>query len=297
MIYKLYHSNNYYAMNTNEINFTAVDFETATLKTRMICQAGIVIVRNGVITEKHCYLIQPPENKIDERLINVHGITPEQTEHCPTFIQLWPILENYFKGTVVAHNANFDYNALLSNLDYYRIKSKTNLREFKDTYAIYDEKLDTLCEKFGIPRTNRHDALFDAECCAVFYNAYLKGETPEQCYAAKTITSNGVYHERLKGDVLKKDLTGANPENPFYDKKVVITGLFPIERSVLAKKIKSLGADINTSVNKLTDIVLLGEKAGPQKLVKIKELSDTGIKIRIIKSLELINILKEYDAL
>ena len=40
-------------------SFIAVDFETATYN-RMACQVGIVVVRNGVITERISNFIQPP---------------------------------------------------------------------------------------------------------------------------------------------------------------------------------------------------------------------------------------------
>ena len=49
-------------MNPNLINFTAVDFETAT-SDKMICQAGIVVVRGGKIVEKLSKYIQPPGNE------------------------------------------------------------------------------------------------------------------------------------------------------------------------------------------------------------------------------------------
>lgn len=59
-------------------NFIAVDFETATPQ-RAACQIGIVVVKEGVITEKVSHLIQPPNNKYSKNCINVHGITPEMT--------------------------------------------------------------------------------------------------------------------------------------------------------------------------------------------------------------------------
>lgn len=57
-----------------------------------------------------------------------------------------------------------------------------------------------------------------------------------------------------------------------YGKKIVITGVFskfPI-RQEMAKLIKSVGGDNNTSISKLTDYVIVGENAGPSKLKKIE---------------------------
>lgn len=60
----------------------------------------------------------------------------------------------------------------------------------------------------------------------------------------------------------------------FYQKKVVITGTFekfPF-REEMAKLLYNVGADINSSISKRTDYVIIGENAGPKKLEKITEL-------------------------
>lgn len=54
------------------------------------------------------------------------------------------------------------------------------------------------------------------------------------------ITNKKPKYERLaarmlKGDILRKDLSQADPNNPFYDRKVVITGEFSLERKEIAK--------------------------------------------------------------
>ena len=100
------------------------------------------------------------------------------------------------------------------------------------------------------------------------------------------------YHEQIRGDLLKKDLTGANPDNPFYDKKVVITGVFSIDRKELAAKLKSMGADIDGSVTKRTDFVIIGEDAGPKKLEKIESLNADGCSIKKVYEPELHQIFR-----
>lgn len=57
------------------------------------------------------------------------------------------------------------------------------------------------------------------------------------------------------------------------------------------KHLQSLGADINTSISKKTNIVVIGDGAGPSKLRKIEELRESGCDIRIIYEPELIDIL------
>ena len=43
----------YECQGIKELNFTAIDFETATLKERYPCQVGLAIVRNGEIVKKN----------------------------------------------------------------------------------------------------------------------------------------------------------------------------------------------------------------------------------------------------
>ena len=64
-----------------------------------------------------------------------------------------------------------------------------------------------------------------------------------------------------------------------------------MQRSEAAELVRALGADINTSISKKTQIVVIGDGAGPSKLRKIKELQDQGIDIRIIYEEEFLQIL------
>lgn len=275
------------------INFVAVDFETAT-PDKMACQIGIVVVKNGRITEKYSRLIQPPKNEYSWHTIKVHHITPEDTGVCDTFDVVWNDISKYFQAnTIVAHNANFDESVLYKNLEYYNISSD-GIGNFICTYNIYGIGLSDLCAEFGIDSSGHHDALFDAECCAKFYLNHLNNVGQKKHFEESMIVDNGYYHEKICGDVLKKDLTEANPENPFYDKKIVVTGLFNQERASLASRLKSMGADIDTSITKRTNIVLIGKDPGPKKIEKIEKLSIEGYEIIKLYQTDLDNIFDKY---
>lgn len=88
----------------------------------------------------------------------------------------------------------------------------------------------------------------------------------------------------------------ADKTTPFFQKRVVITGMiatFP-EREQLAMLLRSYGADINTSISSKTDIVIVGQGAGPSKMRKIEELREKGIDIRVIEEPELLQILDAH---
>ena len=63
--------------NKSDINFIAIDFETATSKRTSICEVGICVVRNGEIAEKRSWLVRPEDNFYHYWNIKVHGMSTE----------------------------------------------------------------------------------------------------------------------------------------------------------------------------------------------------------------------------
>ena len=265
-------------------NYIAVDFETATFD-RMACQIGVTIVENGEIKSTVVDYIQPPGNRYETGCIKVHHIKPEQTLNAPTFDIIWSNYKELFETyPIVAHNAPFDEFVLRHNLDYYGIPHN-NISQFICTYQIYQLSLDKLCWVFDLKDDAHHDAGFDSLRCAQFYKFYLEGVQPDLTRLHNYIPENErklsfVQHTQLKGNVLRKDLSNADPNNPFYNKKIVITGLFDIEREELAQHLKSLGADLDTCISRRTNFVFVGREAGPSKLSKLQSLIESGCPIR-----------------
>ena len=79
----------------------------------------------------------------------------------------------------------------------------------------------------------------------------------------------------------------AEPDSPFADKTIVITGSFEsFERSVLKERLERLGAKVTGSVSKSTDVVIVGDKPG-SKLEKARELGvETWDEARVRDELE-----------
>ncbi|MBQ6037740.1 MAG: hypothetical protein IJL37_03610 [Bacteroidaceae bacterium] len=257
-------------------NFIAVDFETATNTSRMACQVGITIVKDGIIKDTIVRLIQPPHNEYEPNCINVHHIVPEMTEKAPTFDKVWQEISHLFiDTTIVAHNASFDEDVLYKNLSYYGILP-IGINKFECTYCIYNHNLHDLCQSFGMSTQGHHDAGFDSRCCAQFYLNHLNGVKPDYNLINKENNNNFSSHVALHGDVLQKDLSEANPNNPFFDRKLVITGEFDIDRIELAEKLKKMGADIDTTITKRTSYVIIGSEPGPKKMEKLEELINSG---------------------
>lgn len=275
-----------------ELNFTAIDFETATLKEKYPCQIGLAIVRNGQIVKRISRYIKPPYNYYLKSCINVHHITPEITQNEPSFDDVWYDIKEYIEGEfLVAHNASFDILALENILNYYWINLPI-LKGYACTKNIFGGiSLDVACKMYEIKLDNHHDGCCDACACAKLYLAYVNNIEPkhkkeEISKEVKNVQLNFfndsflTSHAPLKGDILKKDLSGADPQNPFYDRKVVITGIFTQERKNLGLQLKSMGADINIGITKKTNYVLIGEDPGLKKIEKVNKLIHDGYKIR-----------------
>ena len=159
------------------MNFTAIDFETATGKRDSACAVGIVTVKNGEITEEYYTLIQPPGNEYFGMNIAVHGIQPRDTASSPTFDQLYPEIRKRLQHqTIVAHNEIFDRSVLKRTMESYALSyGELGLADrWECTMRIYKAKgyvpykLNSCCERLGIP-LNHHEALSDAIGCAKLY--------------------------------------------------------------------------------------------------------------------------------
>lgn len=159
------------------MNFTAIDFETATGKRHSACAVGIVTVVNGEISEEYYSLIQPPGNEYFGMNIAIHGIRPQDTITAPTFDQLYPEIKKRLQNqTLVAHNEIFDRSVLKRSMEYYDLnyldlgladRWECTMRIYK-AKGFVPYKLNACCERLGIP-LKHHEALSDAIGCAKLY--------------------------------------------------------------------------------------------------------------------------------
>lgn len=157
------------------MNFTAIDFETAT--GYHPCSVGIVTVENGIIVDEFVTLIKPPNNVYSPFTIQVHGIYPRDTLNAKSFDQVYPEIQKRLQNRiVVAHNESFDRNVLIKSMELYNLDySALNLAlRWECTVKIYKAKgfkptkLSDCCSAMKID-LNHHEALSDARACAKLY--------------------------------------------------------------------------------------------------------------------------------
>ena len=156
------------------MTFTAIDFETANYERTSACQIGIVVVKDGKITEEFSSFIKPvPAYFLGRFTDEIHGINEEAVAKAPTFPELWERITGFIKDTplIVAHNAAFDMGVLRACLDYHDISAvlPEYLCTLKETRwklpDLSNHKLSTVCDYYDIT-LNHHEALSDAKAAA-----------------------------------------------------------------------------------------------------------------------------------
>lgn len=265
------------------ISFVAIDFETATSNRNSACQLGVVLVENGVIVERKCYLIQPPENEYNRMNTAVHGLSAKDTAEMPTFKELWSELREYLNNhLIVCHNADFDISVLRSTCEYYSIED-LNIQESICTYRMTGYALIEACQGLNIAVVGHHDALNDAEMCAQIYLKLNAGEIVNESLIKVVKGGKKGHDEDAVNEALEKE------SDFFKGKAIVITGVFgKYSRDDLKGILEHHGAIIKGSISSKTEIVIMGLDAGPAKCAKIKELQDKGAKIVVLNEQELL---------
>ncbi len=151
-------------------NFVAIDFETANKQPHSACSLGLVVVRNGEITTRKSWLINPETKTFTFSYL--HGITREMVKDAPLFEDIWPEIYDLIQEEyLVAHNMVFDYGVLQALArKYYSIKLPNHrlicsLEVARARISLPSYKLNHVCNHLNI-ELNHHDALSDAEAAA-----------------------------------------------------------------------------------------------------------------------------------
>ena len=155
-------------------SFAAIDFETANHYPTSVCSVGVVVVRNGEVTEKFYSLIKPEPEFYTYWNTRVHGLTMNDTLFSPVFPVVWRQIEPLIEGLpLIAHNKGFDERCLKESFRMYKLDYPDY--DFHCTLQMSRKRLKGLLPNFqlhtvsgfcGFELVNYHHALADAEACA-----------------------------------------------------------------------------------------------------------------------------------
>jgi DNA polymerase-3 subunit epsilon len=306
-----------------EMNFIAVDFETANEKRNSPCSIGIVVVKNGQVVEKIHHLIRPKEMRFLPINIGIHGIRPAMVLKEQEFDKVWEKIKHYFKDNfVIAHNASFDISVLRKSAELYNIELPSfeyicTMKLAKNFYkGIENAKLNTVSDFLGY-EFKHHDALYDALACG---NILLNISEELKCKDIKeiskligvsigTVDSSGYKPSRTAGSILKTSTRIYNPKksnsleslnkDAFKNEVVVFTGkLNSMSREEAMRLVRRLGGSTGSSVTRSTTILVTNMKdieaflreEMSNKLKKAVDLKAKGQNIKLLSEEEFFKI-------
>jgi DNA polymerase III subunit epsilon len=103
----------------NELDLVSIDTETTgrSADQDRIIELACVVVRRGVLGERHSWLINPGR-PIPKEAFDVHGISDADVADKPSFAEILPDVLSKVGGLVpVAYNAEFDQSFLVKELE------------------------------------------------------------------------------------------------------------------------------------------------------------------------------------
>lgn len=156
------------------LDFVAIDFETANKYLTSVCSVGIVIVHDGIITERFYSLVRPEPEWYAYYHTRIHGMKANDTKDARVFPFVWQEIAPKVEGLpFVAHGALFEKGCLealfrMYQMDYpdyeFHCTHQASRKAFPD--LLPNHKLPTVALHCGFDLSNHHHALADAEACA-----------------------------------------------------------------------------------------------------------------------------------
>lgn len=267
---------------------------------------------NGMVIYSDNFLVKPPGIQYLSLHTSIHGIAAEDTCTAPHFPEVWDLISEHIEGQIiVAHNGcTVEFPILESLLRYY----KMNLPSYQGICTLQlsqqlfpylnTHRLSTLAELLNLNFSEKlhHNSQYDAEVCGLIFlkmhqyfklNSFfqpdyqIKEETVKKDFFSETFAS-----KKIDSSLIYPTEKPKYENHYLYSKKIFITGeftAFPKQRNKLAQILFDCGADINTSISKNTDLVLVGTGAGPKKMEKI-----TALSIAVMNEEELLGLIGEF---
>lgn len=276
------------------MDFVAIDVETANPDMASICQIGIAIFRNGVLSNTWKTYIDP-EDYFDEINISIHGITRSTVKGAPNFQQIKTPLYRYLNNQIVVCHTHFDRSAIHQAAKNHQVSipystwldsAKVARRAWPDEFAKSGYGLANVADHIGY-EFNHHDALEDAIAAGM---VIMKAIEHSGLTLSEWVTRAGkpIGLDPITGHEVRRV---GNPSGFLCGETIVFTGALVITRAEAADLASKIGCDVGAGVTKKTSILVVGDQditklAGKEKSskhLKAEELILKGQTIRIIK--------------
>ncbi|MBQ6696088.1 MAG: 3'-5' exonuclease [Lachnospiraceae bacterium] len=159
-------------------SYISIDLETTGLNPKLdkIIEIGAVKVVNGEITDTFSTFVNPGR-KLEERIIELTGITQKQVDEAPAIEQIFPELVAFLEDfPLLGHRILFDYSFLKKaavNQKYSFEKKGIDTLRIARVFLpqLEHRSLEYLCKYYGIDHT-AHRATGDARATHELYQLF-----------------------------------------------------------------------------------------------------------------------------
>ena len=271
-----------------DLDFLALDVETANPSLASICQIGVAGFSNGQVVSEDSLLVNP-EDWFDPYNIDIHGISEDHVTDAPNFGHLSSSLNDLLKDKTCVIHTHFDRSAITQACmrydalppQCYWLDSAMVARRTWESVSKSGYGLANLSQMLGI-EFKHHDALEDAKAAGQILCAAIE----------ESGISLDDWLSRVKKPIFP-DATKlkGNPDGPLFGEALVFTGALTIPRRDAAQMAAVLGCAVKSSVTKKVSMLVVGDQditklAGhniSSKHRKALELKSQGHAIRIIQ--------------
>ena len=269
------------------LDFTAVDFETASSQPGSVCAVGLVRVRDGQVADKSGGLVRPPDGlgEFTDYQTSVHGITADMVATAPPWRKIAAWISQYAGPDVlVCHDATFTIGVLRNACaaDGIPLPAADFLCTAllaRQAFRLPSYRLPFVADKCGIELAGRHQVLINARGAALVavalarqHGAGTPGELAEALGIRMGRLEPGRYvpatrHGPQSGrdrpavpDASPNPDPNPDPGHPLYGRVVVVTGTLKTRsRQQAWTDVATVGGIPEKDVTRRTNILVIGD--------------------------------------
>jgi DNA polymerase-3 subunit epsilon len=251
---------------STDLNFMAIDFETANESRASVCQVGLTRVIAGEVQGTDVWDVIPPTGLDNFRAMNVavHGITAERAAAGVSWDVSLERIMGHADDLPLVEYGNFDRGVFtqataLRQLPLPSVSWHDASALARRVLQLPSHRLPEVCGYLGVPLTNHHDALADATAAAEVVRSIAQRESlwtvPELWPArARTDSRFNSRANKAKLSEMPQPNPDADPSHPLFGQNIVLTG--EIEGWDLFENIADVGATPQKGVTMKTTMLV-----------------------------------------
>ncbi|MEE2033866.1 TerD family protein [Rhodococcus sp. CC-R104] len=267
--------------------WVVVDVETSGLRPnahRVLSVAALALREDGSVEREFSSLVDPG---CDPGPVHVHNLTRERLSGAPRFEDIAAELADILDGgTVVAHNASFDYGFL--DAEFRRAGKSLPAQQRLCTLALSrrleldvpNYKLSTLAQHWQVQQLQEHDAYDDARVLSEIFlrSAGLADNLQLPLPVMNCRSRKSVYPDSVPRVTCAWKNPGRLTEAGLVQgMKVVISGSTATPRLTLASRMTEAGLDVLNQVSKQTSVVVCNDPV--VQTTKVRKAMAEGIPV------------------